>query len=82
MNTSLQLQAAIEGLGFMMTFEETTRAAVDSGVLETVLDDWLPTFPGPFLYYPSRRQPPPTLAAFISFVTEWRRRKSGPDSRP
>jgi DNA-binding transcriptional LysR family regulator len=81
MNSSLQLQAAIDGLGFIMTFEETTRAAVKSGLLETVLDDWLPSFPGPFLYYPSRRQAPPALAAFISFVAEWRRRKAGPDSQ-
>jgi DNA-binding transcriptional LysR family regulator len=78
MNSSLQLQAAVDGLGFVMTFEETIRAAVKSGLLETVLDDWLPSFPGPFLYYPSRRQAPPTLAAFISFVTEWRRRKGRP----
>jgi DNA-binding transcriptional LysR family regulator len=74
MNTALQLRAAIDGLGFMLTFEETTRQAVKDGLLQTVLDDWLPSFPGPFLYYPSRRQPPPTLAALISFVTEWRRR--------
>jgi DNA-binding transcriptional LysR family regulator len=77
MNSSLQLRAAIDGLGFMLTFEETTRAAVKSGLLETVLDDWLPSFPGPFLYYPSRRQAPPTLTAFISFVTEWRKRPTG-----
>jgi DNA-binding transcriptional LysR family regulator len=71
-NTSLQLRAAIDGLGFMMTFEETARAAIDAGLLERVLDDWFPSFPGPLLYYPSRRQAPPALAAFISFVTERR----------
>ena len=32
-------------------------------------------FPGPFLYYPSRRQPPPALAAFIAFVAEWRKQE-------
>jgi len=31
-----------------------------------VLDDWCEPFPGPFLYYPSRRQPPPALAAFVA----------------
>jgi DNA-binding transcriptional LysR family regulator len=72
MNTSLQLRAAIDGLGFILTFEETTRAAVDAGLLERVLDDWFPSFPGPFLYYPSRRQAPPALAAFIDFITERR----------
>jgi DNA-binding transcriptional LysR family regulator len=73
-NTALQLRAALDGLGFVLTFEETTRAAVQAGLLERVLDDWFPSFPGPFLYYPSRRQAPPALAAFIHFVTEWRKR--------
>jgi acyl-CoA synthetase (AMP-forming)/AMP-acid ligase II len=30
-------------------------------------------FPGPFLYYPSRRQPPATLAAFVVFAKAWRK---------
>jgi DNA-binding transcriptional LysR family regulator len=40
-----------------------------------VLDDWCAPFPGPFLYYPSRRQPPPALAAFVAFAAEWRKRE-------
>jgi DNA-binding transcriptional LysR family regulator len=75
MHTGLQLQAAIDGLGYVLTFEETTREAVRAGKLEVVLEDWCPPFPGPFLYYPSRRHPPPTLAAFIQFAAEWRRRQ-------
>jgi len=30
-----------------------------------VLDDYSPTFPGFYLYYPSRRQQPPKLKAFV-----------------
>jgi DNA-binding transcriptional LysR family regulator len=74
MNTDLRLQSAIDGLGFLMTFERDTLPAVKAGELEVVLDDWCPPFPGPFLYYPSRRHPPPALAAFIQFVAEWRTR--------
>ena len=77
MHTGLQLQAAIDGVGYIMTFSDAMREAVSAGLLETVLDDWCQPFPGPYLYYPSRRQPPPTLAAFISFVTEWRKRRKG-----
>lgn len=77
MHTGLQLQAAIDGLGYIMTFEETTREAVRAGQLEVVLEDWCPPFPGPFLYYPSRRQPPPALAAFIGFASEWRKKRPG-----
>jgi DNA-binding transcriptional LysR family regulator len=69
---ALLLRAAIDGLGFLMTFEGYARDAVADGRLATVLDDWCLSFPGPFLYYPSRRQPPPALAAFIGFVKEWR----------
>jgi DNA-binding transcriptional LysR family regulator len=74
----LQLQAAIDGLGYLMTMEGYARDAIASGRLVTLLDDWSPTFPGPFLYYPGRRQQPPSLAAFVSFVKEWRMaRRSG-----
>jgi len=71
----LGIEAAEGGLGFFMTFEGYIREAVAAGKLVSVLEDWLPPFPGPFLYYPSRRQPPPALAAFVAFVGEWRRRR-------
>lgn len=72
-NLALQVRAAIDGLGFLMTFESYVRPAIDEGLLEALLEEWLPPFPGPFLYYPSRRHPPPALGAFIAFVREWRR---------
>ncbi|MEA3177325.1 MAG: hypothetical protein QOI59_848 [Gammaproteobacteria bacterium] len=74
-NIGLQLQVAIDGVGFWMTFEENALDAVRAGQLEKVLEDWFAPFPGPFLYYPSRRQAPPALAAFINFVTQWRKRR-------
>jgi DNA-binding transcriptional LysR family regulator len=70
---ALMLRAAVDGVGFAMTFEGWVRDAVKDGALVSVLDDWCPPFPGPFLYYPSRRQPPPALRAFIAFVAEWRK---------
>ena len=68
-------RAAHDGFGFWLTFEGYVREAIKSGALVSVLDDWCAPFPGPFLYYPSRRQPPPALAAFIAFVGEWRKRE-------
>jgi DNA-binding transcriptional LysR family regulator len=65
------VRAAIDGLGFLGTFEGYVAEAVADGQLVRVLADWCPPFPGPFLYYPSRRQPPPALAAFIGFAREW-----------
>jgi len=70
----LQLQAAIDGVGFWQTFEENALEQIRDGRLESLLDDWFPPFPGPFLYYPSRRQAPPALAAFVNFANESRRR--------
>jgi DNA-binding transcriptional LysR family regulator len=76
----LAMPAVRDGLGFWLTFEGYVREHVKSGALVSVLEDWCPPFPGPFLYYPSRRQPPPALAAFVAFVADWRkqeRRRAG-----
>ena len=71
----LAQRAARDGFGFWLTFEGYVREEIKAGRLVSVLDDWCAPFPGPFLYYPSRRQPPPALAAFIAFVGEWRKRE-------
>src|SRR5262249_24978923 len=71
------MSAARDGAGFWLTFSDYVSEAITSGALVSVLEDWSPPFPGPFLYYPSRRQPPPALDAFVTFVGEWRKRKRG-----
>jgi DNA-binding transcriptional LysR family regulator len=78
-HSGLARRAALDGIGFWPTFEGYVREEIRSGALVSVLEDWCEPFPGPFLYYPSRRQPPPALGAFVAFVAEWRkqeRRKS------
>jgi DNA-binding transcriptional LysR family regulator len=61
--------AAVEaGLGLMATFEGFVAESITAGRMETVLDDWLPPFSGPYLYYPSRRHMPAPLRAFVDFV--------------
>ena len=76
----VMLQAAIDGAGFLSTFEGLAAPAVEAGRLVSVLEDWCPAFPGPFLYYPSRRQVPAPLAAFVAFVRE--RRALAPGAGP
>jgi DNA-binding transcriptional LysR family regulator len=71
----MAMRAACDGVGFWVTFEGYVHEAIRSGTLVSVLDDWCEPFPGPFLYYPSRRQPPPALGAFVAFVAEWRKRE-------
>ncbi len=60
--------AAVAGLGIMLLFSEFTEAEVASGALRPVLEDWLPPFSGPFIYYPSRKHMPPPLRAFLDFI--------------
>ncbi|HWZ36841.1 MAG TPA: LysR family transcriptional regulator [Bradyrhizobium sp.] len=69
------MRAARDGVGFWLTFSDHVREAIASGALASVLDDWCAPFPGPFLCYPSRRQLPPALAAFVAFVGERRKQE-------
>lgn len=64
----LELAAAVAGVGLLATFERFAAELIAAGQLETVLDDWLPPFSGPYLYYPSRRHMPAPLRAFVDFV--------------
>src|SRR5207248_7186876 len=64
----LAKRATLDGVGFWATVEGYVGESVRSGALVSVLEDWCEPFPGPFLYYPSRRQVPPALRAFIDFV--------------
>jgi len=43
-------------------------AALKAGKLKQVLDDFAPSAPGMFLYYPSRHQMLPKLRAFVDHV--------------
>jgi DNA-binding transcriptional LysR family regulator len=66
--TDLAIDAAIAGSGVITLFENWLRPHLTSGALEAVLEPWWQTFSGPFLYYPSRRQLPAPLRAFIDFA--------------
>ncbi|CAN7232428.1 LysR family transcriptional regulator [Rhizobium sp. LjRoot258] len=62
------LDAVLHGCGLGYLFEEQVQRAVADGRLIRVLEDWCPFYPGFFLYYPSRRQLPTALRAFVDFV--------------
>jgi DNA-binding transcriptional LysR family regulator len=66
--------AVLQGDGLGYLFEDQVRTAIDDGRLLRVLEDWCPFYPGFFLYYPSRRQLPTALRAFIDFVKAERER--------
>ncbi len=68
----LMLESALDGLGVAYVVEEEATLHVETGRLVRLLDGWTQPFPGYFLYYPSRRQLPPTLAALIAAMRRGR----------
>ncbi len=62
------LDAALQGAGLAYVFEQMATPYLADGRLVAVLEDWCPHYPGLYLYYPSRRQLPTALKAFIEFV--------------
>lgn len=67
-SAELEAQAAIAGLGLICTFEEYLADGLATGALVPLLEDWLPPFSGPRLYYAQRQHMPPPLRAFIDFI--------------
>ncbi|MFT8663251.1 LysR family transcriptional regulator [Zymomonas mobilis] len=55
-NTSLIVKAALAGFGLAFVMEDHVREHLREGKLVQVMADWCPSFPGYYLYYPSRRQ--------------------------
>jgi DNA-binding transcriptional LysR family regulator len=62
------LQAALGGQGLAYLADDAVAEHVAAGRLISVLDDWLQAYPGLCLYYPSRRNAPAKLRAFIELV--------------
>lgn len=70
----LMLRSALAGGGITFALEETFRPFVERGELVPLLGEFLPPFPGFFLYFPQRRNLAPKLRALIEHVRQWRRR--------
>jgi len=62
------VEAALEGIGLAYTFEPLALPNIRAKKLKRVLSRFSPTFPGFYLYYPSRRQQPSKLKAFVEYV--------------
>lgn len=66
------LRSALCGAGITFATEETFRPFVETGELVPLLQDFLPPFPGFFLYFPQRRNMTPKMRALIEHVRRWR----------
>ena len=65
-DVQLMIRAALDGVGLAFVAQEQVGPELASGALVRVLESWCPSYPGFFLYYPSRRQQPAALSALIA----------------
>ncbi|MBD9370398.1 LysR family transcriptional regulator [Xanthomonas sp. XNM01] len=70
----LMVRTALAGGGITFGIEETFRPWLDRGELVPLLQDYLPPFPGFFLYFPNRHHQPPKLRALVEHVRQYRER--------
>ena len=64
----LALRAALDGVGLARLSTTLIGPHVAARRLVSLLEDWTPRSVGVFLYYPSRRQAPAALQAFVDFL--------------
>jgi len=64
----LMIRMAIAGGGLTFGLEETFRPYLAEGKLVAMLEEYLPPFPGFFIYYPKRRHVPPKLRALVDYL--------------
>ncbi|MFY2563622.1 LysR family transcriptional regulator [Corallococcus terminator] len=67
-NAEVMFRMAVAGVGLTYLAELQVAPALRAGTLVPVLEDWAPSVPGIFLYYPHRAQASPPLRAFIALA--------------
>ena len=66
----LAIRAALDGVGVLYTALGYAAPEIEAGRLVSLLEGWRMSSVAIFLYYPSRRQVPVPLQAFIEFLRE------------
>jgi DNA-binding transcriptional LysR family regulator len=69
------VEAALEGIAVAYTFEQLALPHIKTKKLRRVLTSFSPTFQGFYLYYPSRRQQPSKLKAFVDYMLAHSRKR-------
>lgn len=67
-NVNLALQAALDGTGIGYMLEGYIASHLAEGRLVPLLEEWWWPYAGYHLFYPSRRQMPAKLKAFVAFL--------------
>ena len=68
----LMLSLALAGGGITFATEDTFTPYIESGQLVSLLDAFLPSFPGFYLYFPQRHNMAPKLRGLIEHIRQWR----------
>ncbi|MFT4055245.1 MAG: LysR family transcriptional regulator [Novosphingobium sp.] len=68
----VMVNTALAGGGLTFGMEETFTAHLQAGTLVSLLEDYCPSFPGFFLYFPARRNIAPKLRALIDHIKRQR----------
>jgi DNA-binding transcriptional LysR family regulator len=66
----VMLRAVLDGVGIGYIYDRQVRPYIVTGKVVHLLQEWTPPFPGFYLYYPSRRQMPAALRAFVDFLSQ------------
>lgn len=69
--TELMAEAAMRGLGIAFVPERIAKPYLRENLLCALLEEWCPTYPGMFLYYPGHRHVPVGLRTFIEVLKEY-----------
>jgi DNA-binding transcriptional LysR family regulator len=62
------ISSALNGAGITFAMRQTFQPYIATGHLVALLDDYLPTFPGFFLYFPQRGNMAPKLRALVEHI--------------
>ncbi|PKA45146.1 LysR family transcriptional regulator (plasmid) [Rhizobium sullae] len=73
----LMLRLALAGAGITFAPEDCLQPHFEDGSLVPLLEEFLPPFPGFFLYFPQRRNMAPKLRALIDHVRQWQKARLG-----
>ncbi|QEI05745.1 LysR family transcriptional regulator [Pigmentiphaga aceris] len=71
-DSTMEVQAALAGVGLAITLESVVRQDIDAGRLIPVLEDWSMSVSSFTLYYPRQRRLKPALRAFVDLLREAR----------
>ncbi len=65
---ALIVAGALDGIGLAHILEGLVSAHIERGELTRVLEEWCPSLPQFFLYYPGSRRMPASLRAFVDMI--------------